>query len=82
MPREAVFSIEDGVITALAGGPLSLADVGERSTARVSHVEFNTATGVYDVTDAVSNELLHSEADYDVALAWEVAHYNERIKNS
>ena len=82
MSRIAVFSIEDGEVSALAGGPLSIADMGPRTTNRVSHVEFNTATGVYDITDAKTGEYLHSEADYDLALQWEVDHYNEELLKS
>lgn len=82
MSRIAVFSIEDGTVTALAGGPLSLADMGERTTKRASHVEFNSATNLWDVTDGETKKLLFSNADYDAALNWEVEHYNERILNS
>jgi hypothetical protein len=70
---------DDGSVTALAGGPISLADLGPRTTRRASHVEFNDATNEWDVTDAATRVTLFSHADYDVALAWEVQHYNERL---
>jgi len=75
----AVYSIEDGVITALAGGPLSLADLGQRTTHRVSHVEHNPATDLYDVTDADTGELLHSDPDYKAALQWEIDYFNQKL---
>jgi hypothetical protein len=82
MSRIAVFSIEDGEVTALAGGPLSLADMGQRSTERASHLEFNADLGVggeWEVTDHKTGVLLFTHADYDVALQWEADHYNQLL---
>lgn len=72
----AVFIVGEGSVTGLAGGPLSLADLGPRKTRRASHVEFDESTQMWLVTDAVTKQLLHWNADYDKAIAWETSHYN------
>jgi hypothetical protein len=81
-PTATVFSIEDGIVTAVAGGPISIADLGPRTTERASHLEFNGSTNKWDVTDHKTQVLLYSHSDYDVALAWEGAYYNQRILES
>lgn len=73
--------ISDGTITALAGGPLSLAGMGERTTKRVSHIEFCGDRDAWTVTDAETHEELASFPTYDEALAWEIQHYNERLRH-
>jgi len=75
----ATFIIGDGTVTALAGGPLSLADMGTRTTRRASHVEFNETTNEWTVVDAKTKQLLFSNADYDAALHWEVEYYNQQL---
>lgn len=75
----AIFSIHDGCVTALAGGPLSLAELGPRTTRRASHVEFNVVSNVWEVIDASGGPVLFADADYDRALAWEVDHYNQKL---
>ncbi len=77
--KTAVFVIENGTVTALAGGPLSLADMGTRTTKRASHLVFNDQNNLWVVIDAESHEILFSHPDYDAALAWEVAEYNRRL---
>ena len=77
--NSASFIIGDGHITALAGGPLSLADMGARTTRRASHLIFADATNEWVVRDATSNEVLFTHPDYDVALAWEREYYNRQI---
>jgi len=77
--REAVFVIESGNVTALAGGPVSLADMGERETERASNLIFNAHTNLWVVIDAKTHEPVYSHADYDVALAWEIAEWNRRL---
>ena len=71
--------IADGQIHALAGGPLSLADMGERTTQRVSSVEFNQTTQRWEVCR--NGELLHSNTDYDQAIAWEIEHFNNHLSS-
>lgn len=80
--KTAVFVIEKGTVTAMAGGPLSLSDMGERSTERASHLEFNSATNKWTVTDAHTKEVLYQHADYDVALEWEINHYNNLLAST
>jgi hypothetical protein len=75
----ACFSIEDGSVTGLAGGPISLADMGERTTKRASKLEFDVSSNLWTVTDPVTNEIIFSDLDYDIALAWEIRHFNEKI---
>lgn len=77
--REAVFVVGQGTVTALAGGPLSMADLGTRTTKRASHLEFADLTNEWVVRDAESLDILFTHADYDVALAWEVREYNKRL---
>ena len=79
MSREAVFVVGEGTVTALAGGPLSMADLGTRTTKRASHLEFADLTNEWVVRDAESLEVLFTHADYDVALAWERTEYNRRL---
>lgn len=75
----AVFIVGEGTVTALAGGPLSLADMGPRKTERASHVEFSDLINEWVVTDAKTKEPLYHHPDYDTALRWEVSHYNQRL---
>lgn len=77
--KEAVFVVGEGGVTGLAGGPLSLADLGQRQTRRVSHVEFSDLVNEWVVSDAETKEILYQHPDYDVALAWEISHYNQRL---
>lgn len=77
--NSAVLVIGEGAVTALAGGPLSLADLGERKTRRVSTVEFSDLINRWVVTDQVTKEILFEDDDYDVALKWEVDHYNQLL---
>lgn len=84
---DAVFVIGEGTVTALAGGPLSLADMGERTTERVSRIEFNSEAQLWQVSDPaypVSDyrHLLAEFDDYDRALAWEIDHFNRRLSLS
>ena len=79
MSREAVFVVGEGTVTALAGGPLSMADLGTRTTKRASHLEFADLTNEWVVRDAGSLEVLFTHPDYDVALAWERTEYNRRL---
>jgi hypothetical protein len=78
MSREINIIIGDGEVTALAGGPLSLADLGPRTTRRVSRVEFNGTTNLWEVLDPVDRAAapLFTNADYDLCLQWEAAHFN------
>ncbi len=77
--NDAVFVIHDGLIQAVAGGPLSLAEVGTRETQRLSKIEFNDSTDRWDVSDAASGAVLFSNQDYDVALSWEIDYYNHKL---
>ena len=77
--REATFVIESGAVVGLAGGPISLADMGERRSERASHLIFNPNVNLWVVIDAKSHERVFSHADYDVALEWERVEYNRRL---
>ena len=80
LPDEvAVFIVGGGTITALAGGPLSLADMGPRKTRRVSHIEFCEITNEWLVTDLKTDRVIFRSGDYDVALAWERTIFNRRL---
>lgn len=79
MSREAVFVVGEGTVTALAGGPLSMADLGTRTTKRASHLEFADLTNEWVVRDAEGLDILFTHPDYDVALAWERTEYNRRL---
>lgn len=72
--------IDGGTITALAGGPLSLAELGPRTTRRASHLEFNEGLGKWEVLDPTSRRVLYRDSDYDVALQWETSHFNRLLK--
>jgi len=74
--REAVFVIGEGTVVALAGGPLSLADMGPRKTRRASNIEFKE--GLWHVLLPCGRELWAHE-DYDVALAWERDYFNHQL---
>jgi hypothetical protein len=79
MSTDATYVIENGTVVGLAGGPLSLADMGERRTRRASHLIFEPSTNLWLVRDAASDEIIYSNADYDVALQWEATHYNRLL---
>lgn len=79
MPREVSIIVGDGSVTALAGGPVSIADLGDRKTRRASHLEFNPTKNKWEVWDFAKTTVLHEEDDYDVALAWEIEHFNRLL---
>lgn len=79
---EANYIIGAGTIKGLAGGPLSLADLGERTTERASHIEYSDPISKWVVTDAKSNQPLFEHEDYNVCLAWETSHYNQQLAGS
>ena len=80
--ESAVFLVGEGTVTALAGGPLSLADMGTRTTKRASHLIFADLLNVWVVTDADTGVELFTHPDYDIALAWEKTEYNRRLAES
>jgi hypothetical protein len=79
---EAVFVVGEGSVTALAGGPLSLADMGQRRTRRVSTIEFSKLLNRWLVTDCASGAVVHQSDDYDEALQWERDHFNSLLATS
>ena len=79
MSREAVFVVGEGTVTALAGGPLSMADLGTRTTKRASHVEWSDYEEMWLVTDAATLKTIFRHADYDVALEWERTEFNRQL---
>jgi len=80
--KNAIFVIESGTVTALAGGPLSLADLGPRTTKRASTLEFHAGLNEWVVYDADTREPLFLDRDYDVALEWERVEFNRRLAAS
>lgn len=76
---EAVFLVGEGTVTAMAGGPLSLADMGERRTERASHLEFDPKRNRWVVLDAKTRVELYSDSDYNGASEWETRHFNRRL---
>jgi hypothetical protein len=80
IPSETAYVIGGGTVTALAGGPLSLAELGPRTTKRASCLEFNPHTNAWEVLDPVTRRVLHRDADYGSALRWETTHFNRRLK--
>ena len=79
MKNNAVIIIGDGEAVALAGGPLSLAELGERKTERASFLEFHEDDNEWRVLSADRCTWLFQHADYDVALAWERDYFNQRL---
>lgn len=79
MATEAVIVIGEGTVTALAGGPLSIADMGVRTTKRASTLEFNSGTNEWEVRSIDPRDPLFSHRDYDVALKWEIDYFNRRL---
>ena len=79
MKTDAQYIIGDGTVIALAGGPLSLAGLGERTTRRISKIEFNPSSQHWEV-ETVEGTLLAEFADYDQALAWEREWFNYRLE--
>ena len=71
--------IGGGDVLALAGGPLSIADLGVRKTKRVSTIEFADVLNKWVVTDSATGQLLHEADNYDEALAWEREYYNQLL---
>lgn len=80
---ETILVIGDGEVLALAGGPVPIGDLGPRVTRRVSHIEFNTHSNKWEVTEGQSGQrrLLFSSPDYDACLQWETSHYNQQLKH-
>ena len=79
MRPEQTIVIGDGTVTALAGGPVSIADMGERTTKRASHLRFNEDLNEWIVQDAATDEVLYTHPDYDVALQWEIDYFNRQL---
>lgn len=79
-PNKAVFRIRDGFVEALAGGPLSLAQLGPRTTKRASTLEHNATKDVWEVR--VDGQVLHQDADYDKALQWERDYFNQKLASA
>jgi hypothetical protein len=77
-----VYVIRDGTVTALAGGPLSLADLGPRQTRRVSRVKFVHSTNRWVVYDQRTGKYLAAFRDYDEALSWEREYFNQMLAES
>lgn len=75
----AAFVIDGGLISGLAGGPLSLAGLGHRTTRRASHLVFNDSSDVWEVLSADRGTVLHTDPDYDAALDWERDHFNDLL---
>jgi len=80
-PLTSVFLVGGGEVTGLAGGLISLADLGSRQTRRASHLEFNSAHNWWTVTDAATKKILFKHADYDVTLRWERDHFNAMLED-
>jgi len=74
--REAVFVVVEGTVTALAGGPLSLADMGPRRTRRVSTIKFVPNKNYWRVRDAKTGSELANFSNYDEAVQWEKDWFN------
>ena len=75
----STYLIHNGTVTALAGGPLSLADLGPRTARRVSRIEFNPADNAWCVYEMVTDRLLAAFHDYDGALSWERRYFNRLL---
>ena len=73
---EINYIIGDGEVTGLAGGPLSLGDLGQRTTKRASRIEFNANTNLWEVLDPKLPTVLYTDVDYDKCLSWEADHFN------
>jgi hypothetical protein len=79
MSPDTCLVVGDGTVTALAGGPISIADMGVRTTKRASRLEFNSDTNEWEVLPPDGGKPLYSHADYDDALGWEIAHFNRLL---
>jgi hypothetical protein len=84
MKVEAVFVVGEGRVTGLAGGPLSLADMGPRTTKRVSKIEFHEKSQRWQVLDPELGEgdpsrIMAEFDDYGVALEWERDWFNRQL---
>lgn len=76
----ATIVISDGNVTALAGGPISLADLGSRKTRRVSRIEFNESRNWWQVLKPdhqPGDTELANFSTYDEALSWEIYYFNQ-----
>ena len=71
----ATIVISDGNVTALAGGPISLADLGQRKTRRVSRIEFSEPVNEWVVYHP-DGWPIASFNTYDEALSWETRYFN------
>ena len=74
MSTPAVYRIRNGQVEALAGGPLSLAGLGPRTTRRASTLEHNPETDLWEVR--IAGKVEHTDPDYGKALQWERDHFN------
>jgi hypothetical protein len=79
MRPEQTIVIGGGTVTALAGGPVSIADMGARTTKRASHLEFSSIDNQWHVFHADTGEDLYSHHDYNVALQWEIDYFNRQL---
>jgi hypothetical protein len=79
MTETTIIMIGGGTVTALAGGPLSISDLGARRTRRVSRIEFDQFRDRWIVTDAETGVEMCAMHNYDEALHWERMFYNELL---
>jgi len=56
----------------------ALRGLGEAKVERISNVEFNTGTGLWEVRD-MQGALLHEDPSRDEAIRWEVRHFEGRL---
>lgn len=70
---------EDGSMTALYDDSLNMAQEGDLSVERLSHVEFDPALngGEWYVEDAKTGKILYSNQSRELCLKWERKHFNE-----
>lgn len=77
---EAVFSIEpSGVIRCLWNELFPLRELGTLDVQRASSIEFNPASGQWDVRWTGSDAVVFSHGSRDKCIEWEQEQFNERL---
>jgi hypothetical protein len=78
--NEAIYVVGGGEVVGIAGGPISLGELGPRKTARLSRVEFNDATNLWEVKSPDIGTVIHSGPDYDECIKWETNFFNRMLE--
>lgn len=74
-----VFIEADGRVQALHSDLIPLPELGRMTTRRVSDIVWSDTRQVWEVIGLKAGQVLFSDRDRSVCLAWEVEYFNNKI---